>query len=138
MENIEDFIIQFEKKLEGNYFCEMCSSNQKFDIKLKIVKKPKILIILILNNHKEFEISINEYIFNGSYKLICAVVNNKKTIRSLFCKSDNDKNKFKILYDSNEEMLKLEKGINNCLIKDLKNSSKPYVLYYKRTKKDSS
>ena len=136
--SLEDYLLEYEKKFKENYFCQMCSSQQQFDITLKIVKKPKIIIFIFLNNNENVEVNMNEYIFKKSYKLICAVVNAKPTIRSFLdymvnscfslCKNNNN---FKILYDHSEKMFMFDKKQNyNFLSKDLK--YKPYVLFYKR------
>lgn len=139
IDNIEDYLDSFEEKFNKNFFCQMCSSKQKLEINLEIVKRSKILIFIIINTHNEVELNIKNSILNDSYELICAVVNNKKSVRSLFdyiisllncyCKK-----KSKILYNKSEKIFKIERD-DFLLEKNIKNS-KPYVLFYKRIKEE--
>ena len=50
---LEDLINSIERQHERELFCTMCSSKQNFNVKIKITKKPKILIIVILKFHKK-------------------------------------------------------------------------------------
>ena len=51
--NLERCLNNIERKVEGSYFCQMCSNHQKFNISIKIYEKPKILIIIITNYNKK-------------------------------------------------------------------------------------
>ena len=63
--------------IDKKCFCQMCSSTQDFNINLKIIKKPEILIILILNHNKNGKINIPIYLYRNSYKLICVEAKTK-------------------------------------------------------------
>lgn len=142
IDNIDNHLSLFENKFEDNLFCSMCSSKQKFDVTLKIIKKPKILIFVILNNHDDAEINIQNYIYNKCYKLICAVVKTKMPDRSFLdyminsifsgCKNKNN-NEIQILFEDSEKMLEIKEN-DKTLRKNLK--YKPYVLFYKRIKEE--
>jgi ubiquitin C-terminal hydrolase len=43
----EDIISSLEKSFEKEFLCQICSIKQKFDIEMKVIKEPKILIIII-------------------------------------------------------------------------------------------
>ena len=132
--NLENLINSIQKCQDNKLFCDMCSSVQNCEIKIKITKKPKILIILIFNLNHRIIIKIPKYLFKKSYKLNCAEFNNDRgkldnSIFSCLCKScsKNKKNDYKIAYYENSKYNNNDLSESNML-----NDNSPYVLFYKR------
>ena len=125
---------KIEEKFSRKYFCSMCSSMQDFNVVIKISKKPKILIVIILNNYKEIKVKIENSIFNNEYKLIAAEIGSKKSknvLSSIFgCFSRNRIN-YKIIYDNNEQLFNLD-NTDKFMNDDAITTGNPYVLFYKR------
>lgn len=63
-----------------NLFCQMCSHEKEFTIKIKPKSKPKFLIFIISHYKPGTRVNIPYYIFNNSYKLISAEVEYNKKI----------------------------------------------------------
>ena len=128
--SLEVLIKSIQKRFKKKLFCSMCSNMQNHDIKIKITKKPKILIIIILKLHKNIIINIPNFLYNKSYRLICAEIckekaNFKNNIFCCLCTScrRNNKKKYKIVYNNDN---------NDFFDKDILNNYVPYVLFYKR------
>lgn len=121
-----------EQKFNKKLFCSMCSSEQDFIVEIKITKKPKILIIIILNSNKNIEISQN--LFGDEYQLIGAEINNNQIYSNIFyllfgcCLKKNNN---QILYDDKELLFNLNKK-DKIIDADAIKNGDPYVLFYKR------
>ena len=102
-----------------NLFCQMCSHEKEFTIKIKPKSKPKFLIFIISHYKPGTRVNIPYYIFNNSYKLISAEVeyNKKNTCKSLFnCSKSKKEYKFFNISNNNNKLLK----------------GNPYVLFYQK------
>ena len=74
--DLEKILTKIEEKFEKNDFCPICSSTQKTRIKIKITKRPKILIIIIKNPQKDFRINFPQFIYKNRFKIIKPKNNN--------------------------------------------------------------
>jgi len=130
---LEDLFSLTEEKFTKKYFCQMCSSEQDFNVVIKMSKKPKILIIIVKNNKK---VNIEKTIFNNEYRLIGAEISYEKPkniFYSIFGCNKNKKTYNNMLYNGKEHIFNLDK--NDKLLNDDKiNTGIPYVLFYKRNK----
>lgn len=118
---IMELIKSLEKPFSNNSTqCPMCQ-RKECKITLKLAKKPQILIILIYNMQKRIKIDIPEYLFENSYKLICAEVKINQT--------------FEIFYDNDESILQTSNYDKILNMKTI-NKGEPIVLFYKRKNGD--
>lgn len=130
---LDSLLPQIEEKFNQECFCSMCSSDQNFNVRIKVSKKPKILIIIILNNNDK--VVIDKEIYNGEYQLIGAEITNNYEFGIfdffLKCKFRNKQNNNQILYKEKEKIFQLNR--NDKKITDTKIKHEyPYVLFYKR------
>ena len=109
-----------EKSFELEDLCQMCSNKQKLDVKIKITKHPKILILIFKNNKKEVEIKFERKITicKKKYCLISATIVSNPGILDYIFKCGQKQ--CKTLYDESSNVFKrkIPKGT-------------PYVLFYK-------
>ena len=109
--------IQAKFIMEG--FCPTCSKTQKLEVKIKIIKYPKILIFVLYGNEKYVQFKIKNSIKHGEYELIGAEIKSKKNILdlfNLFCFKNND---YKFIY-------------NEPINEDIFKGNIPVVLFYKK------
>ena len=119
--NLESLIPTIiEKDFEIEDLCQMCSNKQKLDVKIKITKHPKILILIFKNYKKEVEIKFERSvkICKKKYHLISVAIVSKLGILDYIFKCG--KKQCKTLYDESSYIFKskIPKGT-------------PYVLFYK-------
>ena len=119
---LEDLItIIIEKSFDREDLCQMCSNNQKMDVKIKITKYPRILILIFENYKNEVKIKFEKIlnICNQKYCLISAAIVSSPGICDYIFKCGQKKCK-----TFNEESIKkkIPKGT-------------PYVLFYKNMEK---
>ena len=131
--NLGDLINSIQRQHDNRVFCSMCSNIQDSEVKIKITKKPQILIILILKLHKKIIINIPNFLYDKSYKLVCAEIytDRGKLNNNIFCClcsscCKNNINKYKTVYDKNDKY--------NLYDDNILNKSLPYVLFYQRIK----
>ena len=131
--NLGDLINSIQRQHANRVFCSMCSNIQDSEVKIKITKKPQILIILILKLHKKIIINIPNFLYDKSYKLVCAEIytDRGKLNNNIFCClcsscCKNNINKYKTVYDKNDKY--------NLYDDNILNKSLPYVLFYQRIK----
>ena len=109
-----------EKSFELEDLCQMCSNKQKLDVKIKITKHPRILILIFKNYKKEAEIKFERKITicKKKYHLISTAIVSKPGILDYIFKCG--KKQCKTLYDESSNIFKskIPKGT-------------PYVLFYK-------
>ena len=60
LENLIPTII--EKSFDREDLCQMCSKKQIMDVKIKIAKYPKILILIFINYQNEVKIKFEKYL----------------------------------------------------------------------------
>ena len=125
---LEQFFVSLEKFFEKEDLCQICSNKQKFNVQIKIDKKPDILIFVITNSQKVKKIKFQDYIYQDSYKLISIIIYSQSSILG-------DK-KYKILYDDSTGILS-NYNKKNAIKKGNIPEGIPYVLFYKRIKEDS-
>ena len=139
--DLQYFIKNIQNVKTKTEFCPMCSSDQKKEIKISITKKPKILIIIIINPQNNIRINYPQQFDNNKYRLIAVEKNNindfrgikgvfqyiKNCFSDIFQKYRNKPNqKYEFIFFKNK---KENKENNNETVYKL---SKPYVLFYKR------
>ena len=121
-------------KFEKDSFCTICSENQIHEIKIEIIKFPKI-IILIFPQTQKAQFKIKKKLIKKKYKLIGAKIKTKSGesfISDFFkCGSKNNKFKDEVLLDkitshdfSDDIPLVLfyEKNGRNCVVEDKQDS----------------
>ena len=121
-------------KFEKDSFCTICSENQIHEIKIEIIKFPKI-IILIFPQTQKAQFKIKKKLIKKNYKLIGAKIKTKSGesfISDFFkCGSKNNKFKDEVLLDkitshdfSDDIPLVLfyEKNGRNCVVEDKQDS----------------
>ena len=121
-------------KFEKDSFCTICSENQIHEIKIEIIKFPKI-IILIFPQTQKAQFKIKKKLIKQKYKLIGAKIKTKSGesfISDFFkCGSKNNKFKDEVLLDkitshdfSDDIPLVLfyEKNGRNCVVEDKQDS----------------
>lgn len=121
-------------KFEKDSFCTICSENQIHEIKIEIIKFPKI-IILIFPQTQKAQFKIKKKLIKQKYKLIGAKIKTKSGesfISDFFkCGSKNKKFKDEVLLDkiishdfSDDIPLVLfyEKNGRNCVVEDKQDS----------------
>ena len=110
-----------EKSFDREDLCQMCSKKQIMDVKIKITKYPKILILIFINYKNEVKIKFEKFlnICNQKYCLISAAIVCNQGICEYIFKCGQKKCK-----TFNEESIKrkIPKGA-------------PYVLFYKNMEK---
>ena len=121
----EDIISSLEKSFEKEFLCQICSIKQKFDIEMKVIKEPKILIIIIKNCEKEIKIKNCIKVHKKKYNLISAFIISNPGILDYIFKCG--KKQSKILFDESSNIFKekIPEGI-------------PYILFYKIIEDDQN
>jgi len=125
---LEQIFVGLEKSFEKEDLCRLCSCKQKFNVQIKIDKRPEILIFVITNSQKVKKVTFQDCIYKNSYKLISVVIDTQSSILG-------DK-KYKILYDNSTGILS-NYNKKNVIEKGNIPEGIPYVLFYKRIKEDS-
>ena len=125
---LEYVFSSLEKTFVKEDLCQICSSNQKFNVQIKIMKKPEILIFIITNCKKVKKVKFKNYIYKDSYKLISVIIDGKTSIFG-------DK-KYKILYDDDSTGILTNYDRKNSINKENIPEGIPYVLFYKKIKED--
>ena len=121
-------------KFEKDSFCTICSENQIHEIKIEIIKFPKI-IILIFPQTQKAQFKIKKKLIKQKYKLIGAKIKTKsgESFISDFFKCGSKNNKFKdevlldkiISHDFSDDIplvLFYEKNGRNCAVEDKQDS----------------
>ena len=121
-------------KFEKDSFCTICSENQIHEIKIEIIKFPKI-IILIFPQTQKAQFKIKKKLIKQKYKLIGAKIKTKSGesfISDFFkCGSKNNKFKDEVLLDKITShdfsddipfVLFYEKNGRNCVVEDKQDS----------------
>ena len=109
-----------EKSFDREDLCQMCSNKQKMDVKIKITKYPRILILIFKNYKKEAKIKFEKFlkICNQKYCLISAAIVSDPGICDYIFKCGQKK--CKTFYDESSNIFK----------KKIPEGT-PYVLFYK-------